>query len=132
MSALYPEAERLFDPLPRAVLLDAGFTLTFHDGARVAAYAALAGVVVDPAAIERVEGALRAELREPPGVAVRTHDDGGISYLRRLFRRVLELAGTPGGADALDRAAETILREHLAQNVWRRIGRGVGKALSRL
>lgn len=137
MNALYPEAtdregRPSLGPFPRAVLLDAGFTLTFHDGARIAAYAALAGVSADAEAMERIEGALRAELQERPGVPLRTHDDGGLRWLQRVFRRILEMAGTPGDASALDRAAETILREHLARNVWCRIGAGVHQALVKL
>jgi HAD superfamily hydrolase (TIGR01509 family) len=133
MSASYHEAASPFDPLPRAVLLDAGFTLTFYDGARIAASAALAGVAADPAAIERIEGAWREEVRELQGGApLRTHDDGGVSWLQRTFRRFLELAGTPGDTGALDRAAELIFREHMASNVWRRVGAGVYDALARM
>src|SRR5580698_2960169 len=65
MSASYPEAAALFKPIPRAILFDAGFTLVFHDGARLAAYAAKGGVTADAAALEGAERALRAELREP-------------------------------------------------------------------
>ena len=66
MSASYPEAAALFKPIPKAILFDAGFTLTFHDGARIAGYAAQAGVTADAAALERAERALREELRETP------------------------------------------------------------------
>ena len=114
------------------MLLDAGFTLTFYDGARIAADAAQAGVAVDAVAVERTQKALRTEIREHQGVPLRTHDDGGRSWLRGVFRRILELAGTPGGADALDRAAEAVFRAHMASNVWRRIGDGVREALGRL
>src|SRR5262245_35359311 len=133
MSASYHEATTLFDPPARALLLDAGFTLTFPDGARIAAYAALEGVAADGAAIERIEHVLRGELRERPDVpAVRTHDDGGTSWLQRVFRRILDLAETPGEIGALDRAAAAIFREHMAHNVWRRVGAGVRDALERL
>jgi putative hydrolase of the HAD superfamily len=132
MSASYHEAAGLFDPAPRALLLDAGFTLTFYDGARIAGYAALAGVAVDGAALERVEAAFRTEIRERQGVPFRTHDDGGTGWLQRVFRRLLQLAETPGDDGVLDRAAEVILREHLAHNVWRRVGAGVRDALERL
>jgi putative hydrolase of the HAD superfamily len=122
----------LFDPLPQAFLLDVGFTLTFCDGQQIAAHAAQAGVTIDAGAIERAEGALRAELRETPGVVHRTHDDGGNRFLGRLFRRTLELAGYTGPADALDRAVEVVLRQHLKQNVWCRVGSGVESSLIRL
>ena len=128
MSNLYREPGRP----PRAVLLDAGFTLTFYDGERMAAYAALAGVAADAAAIERTERALRAEIQERPGVPLRTHDDGGKRWLRTVFRRILDLADTPGAPEDLDRAAESIYREHMASNVWRRVGAGVADALARL
>jgi HAD superfamily hydrolase (TIGR01509 family) len=132
MTASYPEAAALFKPMPRAILFDAGFTLTFHDGARIAAYAAKAGVTADAAALERVERALREELRETQGVVMRTHHDGGFSWHERMYRRLLELAETPGAPESLDRAASVILREHRASNAWRRIGLGVRESLERL
>src|SRR5579863_7209741 len=89
MSASYPEAAALFKPLPKAILFDAGFTLTFHDGARLAAYAAKAGVTVDATALEQAERALRAEFRETEGVVMRTHADGGFSWHQHLYRRLL-------------------------------------------
>lgn len=132
MSASYPEAAALFKPLPRAILFDAGFTLTFHDGSRLAAYAAKAGVIADAAALERAERALREEYRETEGVVMRTHHDGGFSWHERLYRRLLALAETPGEPAALDRAAAVILREHRASNAWRRVGVGVRESLQRL
>jgi putative hydrolase of the HAD superfamily len=132
MSASYPEAATLFKPTPRAILFDAGFTLTFHDGARLAAYAAQAGVAADAAALEGAERALRAEFRETEGVVMRTHADGGFGWHQRLYRRLLALAETPGEPESLDRAASVILREHRASNAWRRIGTGVRESLERL
>lgn len=132
MSASYQERAALFKPTPRAILFDAGFTLTFHDGARLAAYAAQAGVAADAAALEQAERALRAELRETEGVVMRTHADGGFSWHQHLYRRLLALAETPGEPESLDRAASVILREHRASNAWRRIGTGVREALERL
>jgi putative hydrolase of the HAD superfamily len=132
MTASYQEAAALFKPLPRALLFDAGFTLTFHDGARLAAYAARAGVTADGAALERAERALREEYREIEGVVMRTHHDGGFSWHERLYRRLLALSETPGTPDALDGAAAVMLREHRASNAWRRIGPGVRESLERL
>jgi putative hydrolase of the HAD superfamily len=132
MPASYPEAAALFKPIPRAILFDAGFTLTFHDGARLAAYAAKAGVTADASALERAERALREEYRETQGVVMRTHHDGGFSWHERLYRRLLALSETPGAPDALDRAASLMLREHRASNAWRRIGLGVRESLERL
>src|SRR6185312_10314138 len=129
MSASYPEAAALFKQLPRAILFDAGFTLTFHDGARLAAYAAQAGVSADPAALERAERALREEFRETPGVVMRTHHDGGFSWHERLYRRLLALAETPGDSASLDRAASVILGGHGAGNAWRRVGAGGRESL---
>jgi HAD superfamily hydrolase (TIGR01509 family) len=122
----------LFDPLPDVVLLDVGFTLTFCDGDKIAAHAALTGLAADPEALVRIESALRAQLRETPGVTLVTHDDGGVRWLRRFFRQMLELAGGDPAGGGLDRAAEVILREHLARNVWCRVGAGVEAALVRL
>ena len=132
MSASYQERAALFKPTPRAILFDAGFTLTFHDGARLAAYAAKAGVVADAAELEQAERALRAEFRETDGVVMRTHADGGFSWHERLYRRLLALAKTPGEPESLDRAASVILREHRASNAWRRVGAGVRESLERL
>jgi putative hydrolase of the HAD superfamily len=132
MTASYQKAAAFFKPAPRAVLFDAGFTLTFHDGARIAAYAAKAGLAVDPAALEMAEGALRAELRETEGVTLRTHADGGHRWHQHLYRRLLALAGISGDSDRLDQAAAVILREHRLSNAWRRVGAGVRQAVARL
>ena len=122
----------LFDPLPRAVLIDVGFTLTFCDGDRIAASAALAGVTADPAALHRVESLLRAELKESIGTAIKPHDPAGKAWGETFFRRMLELAATQGDPDVLDRAAEIVWREHLVRNVWCRVGDGVKEAVTRL
>jgi len=132
MSASYQERAALFKPTPRAILFDAGFTLTFHDGARLAAYAAKAGVTVDAKALEEAERSLRAEFRETEGVVMRTHADGGFSWHQHLYRRLLALAEAPGEPESLDHAASVILHEHRASNAWRRIGTGVRESLERL
>jgi HAD superfamily hydrolase (TIGR01662 family) len=132
MTASYQEAAAFFKPTPRAILFDAGFTLTFHDGERIAAYATKAGLWTDAARLEAAEGALRAELRETEGVTLRTHADGGHRWHQHMYRRLLALAETPGHADLLDQAAGVILREHRASNAWRRVGAGVRQALARL
>lgn len=132
MSASYQEAAALFKPWPRALLFDVGFTLTFHDGARIAAYAAQAGVTADARALEAAERELRAWLRESPGVVMKTHHDGGFSWHERMYRRLLDLAKTAGAPASLDAAASTILREHRLSNAWRRIGTGVRESLDRL
>jgi len=106
--------------------------LTFHDGARIAAYAALAGLRAEGGALERAEGALRAELRETDGVTLQTHADGGHRWHQHMYRRLLALAETPGDPALLDQAAAVILREHRASNAWRRIGSGVRASLVRL
>lgn len=132
MSASYQEAAALFKPWPRAILFDAGFTLTFHDGERIAAYAAKSGLAADARALEAAERALREELRETPGVVMKTHHDGGFSWHERMYRRLLDLAGTAGTPASLDQAASTILREHRLSNAWRRVGKGVRESLQRL
>lgn len=106
--------------------------MTFHDGARIAAYAALAGLRAEGGALERAEGALRAELRETDGVTLQTHADGGHRWHQHMYRRLLALAETPGDPALLDQAAAVILREHRASNAWRRIGSGVRASLVRL
>jgi putative hydrolase of the HAD superfamily len=132
MSASYHEAHFLTDPRPRAVLVDVGFTLTFWDGKRIAAHAAEAGVAVAPAAIEHAETLIRTETRERQGQPLRTHDDGGTSYLERVFTRALRLAGAVEDDATLGRAAAEIHRRHLQNNVWRRVGAGNAQALERL
>jgi putative hydrolase of the HAD superfamily len=114
------------------MLFDVGYTLTFPDGARIAGYAAKAGLTAGAEALERAEQALRGELRERQNVPLRTHSDGGNRWLLNLFRRLLVLAEIDGSADLLDRAAATILTEHLAVNAWSRVGAGVREALDRL
>ncbi|HSS39423.1 MAG TPA: HAD-IA family hydrolase [Polyangia bacterium] len=132
MSASYQEAAALFKPWPRAILFDAGFTLTFQDGARIAAYAAQAGLTLDPHALERAERALRAELREKEGVILRTHADKPDGWLTAVFRKLLVLAEVQASDDLLDRAAAAILERHLAVNAWSRVGAGVRESLARL
>jgi HAD superfamily hydrolase (TIGR01509 family) len=132
MSASYHEAQDLFAPRPAALLIDVGFTLTFWDGGRIAGHAADAGVVVEPAAIERAEGLIRRETRELEGVPLRTHDDGGGRYLERVFSRALRLAGATADDATLARAAAHIHARHLQGNVWRRVGDGNQDALERL
>jgi putative hydrolase of the HAD superfamily len=118
-------------PPPRAVLIDAGFTLVSYDGATVANLAAEAGVKVNPARVEATEPLLRAELAhhdwpQRPGSAAPVA--GGA----RFFRRVLELAGAELGTGTLDGAAELIWDRHLVENVWTRLYDGVVQALQRL
>jgi HAD superfamily hydrolase (TIGR01509 family) len=132
MSASYHEARALSGPRPRAVLVDVGFTLTFWDGARIAAHAAAAGLEVEQAAIERAEILIRRETRERQGVPLRTHDDGGRRYLDGVFARALRLAGAAGDDATLARAAAFIHGQHLRSNVWRRVGAGNREALERL
>jgi len=132
MSASYQEAAALFKPRPHAILFDAGFTLTFQDGARIAAYAEQAGLTLDPRAVERAERALRAELREKEGVVLRTHADRPDGWLTAVFRKLLVLAEVRASDDLLDRAAAAILSQHLAVNAWSRVGAGVREALGRL
>ncbi len=63
---------------------------------------------------------------------MRTHHDGGFSWHQHMYRRLLDLAETPGEPASLDAAAATILREHRLSNAWRRIGAGVRQSLERL
>src|SRR5512144_392332 len=77
---------------PAALLLDAGFTLIYPDGARIAEAARAAGVGVDPAAIDAVEETMRREVAGyswPTSPSSKTPSGGGPAF----FRRFLELAG---------------------------------------
>lgn len=121
------------DTRPRAVLLDAGFTLVFCSGQRIAAEAALSGVHADPAALELAEPQVRRELAlytwaSTPAGGQGKPQPGGPAF----FRRLLELAAARGTGAQLDHAAASIWDSHLRRNVWSRIGAGVDAALSRL
>ena len=99
MASHLARTDSLFVPSPRAVLIDAGFTLVAYDGGRIAAIAAEQGVSVDPAAIDATEAAIRAELAhhdwpQQPGSGA--PPAGGA----RFFRRVLDLAQARGRAGA--------------------------------
>lgn len=124
----------LAQPPPAAVLLDAGFTLIFPDGERIAAPARAVGLDVDPAAIEGVEDAIRRELARFvwPGTPDRAASAGALSGGVALFRRFLELAHPDAGGELLDRAAAASWQAHLARNAWARVGAGVPEALARL
>jgi HAD superfamily hydrolase (TIGR01509 family) len=116
---------------PRAVLIDAGFTLVSYDGVTVANLAAEAGVSVNAARVEATEPLLRAELAhhdwpQRPGSAAPVA--GGA----RFFRRVLELASARAHGGTLEAAAELIWDRHLVENVWTRLFDGVVPGLQRL
>lgn len=118
---------------PHALLLDAGFTLVFCSGQRIAAEAARAGVRADPGALEAAEPALRRELAlyswaSTPAGGDGKSQTGGPAF----FRRLLELAAATGSTRELDAAAAWIWEAHLRRNVWSRVGRGVDAALGRL
>jgi len=118
---------------PRAVLLDAGFTLVFCAGDRIAGEAARVGVRVDPLALEAAEPALRRELAlytwaSTPAQGRTQPQTGGPAF----FRRLLELAAASGEPAELETAARAIWDSHLQRNVWSRVGRGVDSALGRL
>jgi HAD superfamily hydrolase (TIGR01509 family) len=118
-------------PVPRAVLIDAGFTLVSYDGAAIAELAAAVGVEVQGPAIEATEATLRRELAQHdwpqrPGSAAPV--GGGA----RFFRRVLELAEARAVGSTLDAAAEHIWGCHLQKNIWSRPLEGIVPALERL
>src|SRR5258706_3467551 len=117
MAASYHEGRSPFEPRPRAVLVDVGFTLTFWDGERIAAHAAAAGVAVTPAAVERAETIIRTETREREGTPLRTHDDGGGRYLADVFQRALRLCDAAADDATLERAAAFIHARHLEHNL---------------
>jgi putative hydrolase of the HAD superfamily len=123
----------LFQPRPAAVLLDAGFTLTFPDPGVIARHAAAAGVVVSAAALARVEDDVRRELGRYPWASTPSQQatrpkNAGADF----FRRMLDLAGATADAATLQLAAASIWDRHLEHNVWCRVGAGVEAALVRL
>ena len=120
-------------PLPKTVLLDAGFTLTFPDHDRIARHAAEVGVRVDAVALARAEDPVRRELALYPWASTPAQQttrppSAGAAF----FRRMLDLAGADAPAPTLDAAAATIWQRHLERNVWCRVGTGVAAALERL
>jgi HAD superfamily hydrolase (TIGR01509 family) len=120
-----------FLPVPRALLIDAGFTLVSYDGLTIAQLASAAGVEVTGAEIEATEAILRAELahhewpQRPDSAAPVT---GGA----RFFRRVLELSRARTMTGTLDAASEAIWKHHLVENLWSRPLEGVVAALEQL
>jgi putative hydrolase of the HAD superfamily len=121
----------LAQPLPAALLLDAGFTLIFCDGGRIAASARTAGLEVEPAAIEAADDTVRREIGRyswPTHPGRPDRPSGGPAF----FRRYLELARPDADPAVLDRAAAAAWAEHLRRNAWARIGPGVPEALARL
>jgi HAD superfamily hydrolase (TIGR01509 family) len=131
MASHLARTDSLFVPPPRAVLIDAGFTLVGYDGGRIAAIAAEQGVMVDGAAIDATEPAIRAELAhhdwpQQPGSG--SPPAGGA----RFFRRVLDLAEVDAAPQRLDAAAELIWQRHLVENLWSRVFPGAIAALEAL
>jgi putative hydrolase of the HAD superfamily len=119
--------------MPTAVLLDAGFTLTFPDHALIAGHAAAMGVVVEADALARAEDPLRRELAlypwaSTPAQRTTRPPAAGAAF----FRRMLELAGATAPAEVLAATGEAIWQRHLEHNVWCRVGAGVDQALGRL
>jgi HAD superfamily hydrolase (TIGR01509 family) len=124
----------LAQPPPAAVLLDAGFTLIFPDGERIAEPARAAGLDVDGAAIEAAEDSVRREISRFvwPSTKADAGRNGALAGGVALFRRFLELARPDADGDLLDRAAAAAWRAHRERNAWARVGLGVPEALARL
>ena len=120
-----------FVPVPRALLIDAGFTLVSYDGITIAQLAAGAGVEVTGAEIEATEAVLRAELAHHDWPQ-RPDSAAPVSGGARFFRRVLELSRARTVSGSLDAAAEAIWKHHLVENLWSRPLEGVAAALERL
>ncbi|HTF58013.1 MAG TPA: HAD family hydrolase [Planctomycetota bacterium] len=109
--------------IPRAVLFDAGGTLVFIHGERVAEAAARRGVRVRPEAIEAADPGVRRALdRAPRGTDDRSRGD---IYLRDLLRAV-------GAQGSVEEAVEELGREHARSNLWSRTPPEVAAALDRL
>ena len=124
----------LAQPPPAAILLDAGFTLVFPDGRRIAEPARALGLVVEAAEVEAAEDAVRRELAGFVFASTPAHAerDGAMAGGVALFRRFLELARPDAAADLLDRAAAAVWQAHLGRNTFARVGTGVPEALARL
>src|SRR5258705_7019230 len=96
---------------PRAILFDAGGTLVFIHGERVAEPAARRGVRVRPEAIEAADPAVRRGLdRAPKGTDDRSR--GGDYFLDLL--RASQAEGP------IEAAVEELNREHDRSNLWSR------------
>ena len=120
-------------PRPAAVLLDAGFTLTFPDAAIIARHATAAGVTVDAAAVARVENDVRRELARFPWAFTRAQEATRSKTAgAEFFQRMLELAGAQAGRVSLSDAGEYVWARHVEDNIWCRVGAGVADALARL
>jgi putative hydrolase of the HAD superfamily len=142
MASHLARTDPVFAPPPRALLIDAGFTLVGYDGARIAGIAAGLGLTLEAADIEATEATMRAELAQhdwPQQPGSGAPPSGGA----RFFRRVLQLArrGAPaaaqvsdGGADLvhIEAVAERIWQQHLVDNLWSRPLPGVVPALESL
>jgi HAD superfamily hydrolase (TIGR01662 family) len=120
-----------FVPVPKALLIDAGFTLVSYDGGKIAQLAALSGVEVTGAEVEATEPTLRAELAHHDWPQ-RPDSAAPVSGGARFFRRVLDLARARAVSGTLDGAAEAIWTHHLSENLWSRPLPGVVTALARL
>jgi HAD superfamily hydrolase (TIGR01662 family) len=117
-------------PLPRALLIDVGFTLLSFDGATIARHAGEAGLSVDPRAIEATESVLRAELAHhdwPQSRESTAPKGGGANFFARMF----QLAGAESSL-TLQEAAAHVWQRHLEKNVWSRPLPGAADALARL
>jgi HAD superfamily hydrolase (TIGR01662 family) len=117
--------------LPRALLIDVGFTLLSFDGTVIAKYAAEAGLVVNAAAIEATEPTLRAELAQhdwPQSRESTAPKSGGAAFFARMFH----LAGARASGNDINQAAAHVWQRHLEKNVWSRPLPGAAEALARL
>ncbi|HEY3226444.1 MAG TPA: HAD family hydrolase [Planctomycetota bacterium] len=110
---------------PRAVLFDAGGTLVFIHGERVAEAARRRGVIVRPEEIEAADPGVRRALDRAP--AARGTDDRsrGDVYLRDLLQAV-------DAAGPIEEAVEELNREHARSNLWSRTPPEVAVALDLL
>lgn len=114
-------------PRPRAILLDAGNTLVFLDGGRLADLCAEVGVRLDEIRFPAGELAARATLVDgmPDGS---TGLEPGL--WRRYFRDVLRGSGVPWWR--LPRVARRLRQAGSLVHLWSRVEEGTAQALARL
>jgi putative hydrolase of the HAD superfamily len=107
------------------ILFDAGGTLVFPSFTRIAEQLAVAGLTVEPAALERADARVRFELDRPEVIAATNDDDRFGRYLDALARGA-GLAGVPQAV------LERLRAYHLEHNLWEDVPAHVSPALERL
>jgi HAD superfamily hydrolase (TIGR01549 family) len=117
----------MLDPHPQAILLDAGNTLVFIDGARVHPMLLPFGADPDPARFREVEREARLRLSGNLGDRVTGHED---QVWRDYFLHLFAQLGMP--QEAWPEAGARIQQEHASTHLWSHVDPGTPEALERL